>query len=227
MTALYDDIIGHGRVIDLLESEVASPAQAYLFVGAASVGKAAVASRFAAELLVPVDGSEEEVGRARRLALTLTHPDLIVVEPEGAASLGVDQAREVVRRASMTPVEASRTVFLFPEAGTMTEQAANALLKTLEEPSGSAVFLLIAESEDDFPATVASRCRTVHMGRVPLPEMVEALVARGVPEEAATGVAVVSGGRPGLALALMTRPEVAGFRQMWLSLPGKVTPHPG
>ena len=227
MTGLYDDLIGHRRVIDLLESEVGSPAQAYLFVGAASVGKAAVASRFAAGLLVPADGSEEEVGRARRLALALTHPDLIVVEPEGAASLGVDQAREVVRRASMTPVEASRTVFLFPEAGAMTEQAANALLKTLEEPSGSVVFLLVAESEDDFPATVASRCRTVHMGRVPLPEMVDALVARGVPEQAATGVAVVSGGRPGLALALMTRPEVAGFRQMWLSLPGKVTPHPG
>jgi hypothetical protein len=109
----------------------------------------------------------------------------------------------------------------------MTDQAANALLKTLEEPSAQVAFLLVAESEDDFPPTVASRCRSVHMGRVPLPEIVDALMARGLSEEEAEGVAVVSGGRPGLALALMSRPEVARFREMWLAIPGQVTPHPG
>ncbi len=109
----------------------------------------------------------------------------------------------------------------------MTESAANALLKTLEEPTAPVVFLLVAESEDDFPPTVASRCRSVHMGRVALPELVDALVGRGLSEEAATGVAVVAGGRPGLALALMSRPEVARFRELWLSIPSQVTPHPG
>jgi hypothetical protein len=157
----------------------------------------------------------------------MTHPDLRVIEPEGAISIGVDQAREVVTRASMRPVETERTVFLFPEAGTMTESAANALLKTLEEPSASAVFLLAAESEDDFPATVASRCRTVHMGRVAQDEITAALVERGLDHSRATDVAVVAGGRPGLALSLMTQPEVAGFRELWLSLPQRVTPRPG
>ncbi|HSM44684.1 MAG TPA: hypothetical protein VK969_06665, partial [Acidimicrobiia bacterium] len=182
----------------------------------------AVALRFAAGLL---GGETDE--RACRLALMRAHPDLRVLEPEGAASLGVDQAREVVSRASLTPVEAMRSVFLFPDAGAMTEQAANALLKTLEEPSAQVVFLLVAESEDDFPPTVASRCRSIHMGRVPLPEIVAALMERGLSEDAANGVAVVSGGRPGLALALMSQPEVARFREMWLSVPGQVTPHPG
>lgn len=227
MSDLFDDIIGHDRVKALLVSELAGPAQAYLFVGPSSVGKGAVAVRFAAGLLAPSDGSDEATARSRRLALSGTHPDLVMVEPEGATSLGVDQAREVVRRASMTPVESARTVFLFPEAGTMTDQAANALLKTLEEPASSVVFVLVAESEDQFPATIASRCRTVHMGRVPLEEMVTALTARGVGEDEATGVAVVAGGRPGLALALMTRPEVAGFRELWLSIPAQVTPSPG
>ena len=120
-----------------------------------------------------------------------------------------------------------RSVFLFPEAGTMTEQAANALLKTLEEPTASVVFLLVAESEDDFPATVASRCRTIHVGRVPQATMVTALEGRGLDHAAAEGVAVVSGGRPGLALALMNRPEVSRFRDLWLAIPGQVTPHPG
>lgn len=222
MTDLFSDIIGHEGVVELLESELSQPTQAYLFVGPQSVGKEAVALRFAAGLLGGI-GDE----RARRLALARAHPDLRVVEPEGATSLGVDQAREVVSRASLTPVEASRTVFLFPDAGAMTEQAANVLLKTLEEPLAEVTFLLVAESEEDFPPTVASRCRTVVMGRVPHPTLVEALVERGLSEEAASGVSVVSGGRPGLALALMSQPEVARFREMWLSIPGQVTPHPG
>lgn len=222
MTDLFSDVIGHGGVVSLLRSEMAKPAQAYLLVGPQSVGKEFVALRFAAGLL---GGEADE--RARRLALMRAHPDLRVLEPEGATSLGVDQAREVASRASLAPVEASRTVFLFPDAGAMTEQAANALLKTLEEPLAQVVFLLVAESEDDFPPTVASRCRTVHMGRVPLPDITEVLVERGLSEDVANGVAAVSGGRPGLALALMSQPEVARFREMWLSIPAQVTPHPG
>lgn len=222
MRPLYEDVIGHAGVLALLESELNHPAQAYLFVGPESVGKATVALRFAAALLGG-DGDE----RARRLALSGTHPDLRILEPEGATSLGVEQAREVVSRASMAPVESSRTVFLFPDAGAMTDQASNALLKTLEEPSASVVFLLVAESEDDFPPTVASRCRSIHMGRVPSAELIEALEQRGLSTRDAQGVAVVAGGRPGLALSLMSQPEVARFRELWLSIPGKVTPHPG
>ncbi len=222
MTALFDDVIGHERVRELLERELAAPGQAYLFVGPGSVGKEAVALRFAAGLL---GGGADS--RSRRLALARTHPDLTILEPAGAASLGVDQAREAVSRASMAPVEADRTVFLLPDAGSMTESAANALLKTLEEPTSSVVFLLVSESEDDFPATVGSRCRTIHLGRVPQETIVSALVSRGLDPTEARGVAVVAGGRPGLALALMTQPEVAGFRDLWLSIPGRVTPHPG
>lgn len=222
MSGLFEDLIGHDNVVALLESELSRPAQAYLFVGPESVGKGAAALRFAAGLL----GGEDD-DRARRLALAGTHPDLRIVEPEGAASLGVEQAREVVSRASMTPVESSRTVFLFPDAGAMTDQAANALLKTLEEPLASAVFLLVAESEDDFPQTVASRCRTIHMGRVPSGELVDALRDLGLSEPDAESVAVVAGGRPGLALSLMSQPQVARFRELWLSIPDQVSPHPG
>ena len=222
MTDLFADVIGHKKVTELLRSEFENPGQAYLFVGPQSVGKAFVALRFAAGLL---GGDSDQ--RSRRLALAGTHPDLTILEPEGATSIGVEQAREVVSRASMSPIEGDRTVFLFPDAGSMTESAANALLKTLEEPSSSVVFLLVAESEDDFPPTVASRCRTIHMGRVPLAVIEEALEIEGLDSDQATGVAVVSGGRPGLAHRLMTQPEVAQFRRLWLSIPARVTPHPG
>lgn len=109
----------------------------------------------------------------------------------------------------------------------MTEQAANTLLKTLEEPSAPVLFLLVAESEEDFPPTVASRCRTVHLGRVPEDELTPRLAERGVDQEAARVAALVSGGRPGLAIALSTRPEVAGLRQAWLAVPDTVTARPG
>src|SRR5690606_14558721 len=199
----------------------------YLFVGPSSIGKSMMAVRFAAGLLDPPEGSEEAKDRSMRLALAQSHPDLVVVEPQGVASIGVDQAREVVRKASMAPVEGARTVFLIPEAGTLTEQAANALLKTLEEPGATVVFLLVAESEDQFPATIASRCRVVRMGRVPDEVLTEALVARGLEPARAGGLAVVSAGRPGRALALMTRPEVAGWRGFWLAMPAKVTARGG
>ncbi|HSK07183.1 MAG TPA: DNA polymerase III subunit [Acidimicrobiia bacterium] len=223
----FDGVIGHERVVELLRREVASPAQAYLFTGPDSVGKATLAVRFAAAALCAQGGRHDIECRSCRLVKAGVHPDVAVIEPEGATSLGVDQARAVVTRAALRPVESDRSIFLFPEAGTMTEQAANALLKTLEEPTASAVFLLVAESEDDFPATVASRCRTIHVGRVPLATMVAALGERGIDQAAAEGVALVSGGRPGLALALMDRPEVSRFRELWLGIPAQVTPHPG
>lgn len=223
----YTGVIGHGSVIDLLRRDADTPAQAYLFTGADGVGKATVALEFAAVLLCPTNGVHTGDCRSCRLALAQTHPDLRVIEPEGATSVGVDQARSMVSRASMRPVESSRTVFYVPEAGSMTEQAANALLKTLEEPAESATFLLVAESEDDFPATVASRCRTVHFGRVPGDEIAAGLVERGQPSDQAESVAVVAGGRPGLAVAMMDQPEVARFRELWLSIPEQVTPHPG
>lgn len=222
MSSIFEGVIGHAGVINLLESELDRPAQAYLFTGPESIGKATIAQRFAAGLL---GGVEDE--RALRLALAGTHPDLMILEPEGATSLGVEQARDVVARASMTPIEASRTVFLIPDAGSMTDQASNALLKTLEEPLASVVFLLVAQSEEDFPPTVASRCRTIQMGRVPAEEIVSALEERGVDPVEAEGVAIVAGGRPGLALSLMSQPEVARFRDLWLSIPQQVTPHPG
>ena len=222
MSSLFEGVIGHAGVVALLESELERPTQAYLFTGPESIGKATVAQRFAAGLLGGVDDE-----RARRLGLSGTHPDLLILEPEGATSLGVEQARDVVARASMTPVEASRTVFFVPDAGSMTDQAANALLKTLEEPLASVVFLLVAQSEEDFPPTVASRCRTIHMGRVPADEIVAALEERGLDPGEAEGVAIVAGGRPGLALSLMSQPEVARFRELWLSVPKQVTPHPG
>ncbi len=217
----FEGVIGHHNVVELLAAEATNPTHAYLFVGPSSVGKAAVARRFAALLLCGDDL------QCRRRVLADLHPDLISVEPDGRTALGVERARETVARAVLTPVEADHKVFLFEEAGAMNDEAANALLKTLEEPTASTIFILIAESEDDLPSTVSSRSRTVLFGRVSEDEIVGALVERGIAEDQARRAAIAAGGRPGLALLLATRPEVAAFRSAWLSVPSRLTSQPG
>lgn len=222
MVSTFAGVIGHRPLLALLEREAAAPTQAYLFVGPGSVGKATVARCFAARLLC---GDDDEPGRRRVLAGL--HPDLTLVEPDGRTSLTVDQARSTVARAVLAPVEAARKVILFEEAGVMTEEAANALLKSLEEPTPTTVFILVSEAEDDLPPTIASRCRTVLFGRVTDDELVAALQERGVEAEQAGRAAAASGGRPGLALLLATRPEVAAYRRAWLSVPLRLTGQPG
>ncbi|MGH8928448.1 MAG: ATP-binding protein [Acidimicrobiia bacterium] len=223
----FDGVIGHSEIVTFLRGQLAAAAHAYLFVGAGAVGKATVAREFARLLLCPEGGGHEDPCRSCRRVASGNHPDLVLVEPEGRTSLGVDQARAVVTQAALTPVESNVRIFLFEEAGAMTEQASNSLLKTLEEPSSPVIFLLVAESEDDFPPTVASRCRTVRFGRVADEELTAALMDLGVEPDPARVAAMVAGGRPGLALALATRPEVAAVRQAWLSLPERVTARPG
>lgn len=109
----------------------------------------------------------------------------------------------------------------------MNDEAANAMLKTLEEPAASTVFVLVAESADALPSTIGSRCRTIQFGRVTEEEVTAALVARGVPPEQAADAARISGGRPGLGLALATQPEVASFRRAWLGVPLRLSAAPG
>lgn len=221
MVSQFDEIVGHRGVVDFLRREIGKPAQSYLFVGPSNVGKSSIARRFAAALMC----GEDSPCFSRVMAGT--HPDLVLVEPEGRASITVDQARRVVAQASLTPLESDRKVFLFEEGGMMNDEAANALLKTLEEPTTATIFIIVAETEDDLPSTVASRCRTVVFGRVSEIEVAEGLIDLGIAEDQATEAARIAGGRPGLALALATEPQVAGYRRLWLSIPMRLGEHPG
>lgn len=225
--SVFRGLIGHERPVGLLDREIGRPSHAYFFVGPSGVGKATVAARFAAALLCPAQGRHEEDCAVCRRTLGGGHPDLVRVEPEGKTMLTVAQARDTVAKATLAPVEADRKVFLFDEAGSMSEAAANAMLKTIEEPTSSTVFVLVAESEHDLPPTIASRCRVVQFGRVSNEVIGHALESAGVGPELAQETARISGGRPGLALALANRPEIAEFRRIWLSVPGRVTARPG
>jgi len=217
---LFSDVIGHTSVKSMLQQELAQPSHAYLFVGPASAGKATLARRFAAGLI------GDDPATIKRV-LNGAHPDVTIVEPDGRSAITVDQTRRTAAQAMLSPLEAGRKVFLFEEAGIMNDEAANALLKTLEEPSPSTIFILVAESEDDLPDTVASRSRTVVLGRVGDEELVAGLIEFGIEPDRAASATSIAGGRPGLAIALATQPYVAEFRRVWLSIPQRLSEHPG
>ena len=136
-----------------------NPAHAYLFHGPSGTGKRAIARAFAAALLT--DGAGDPDGVAERVARD-SHPDLTWVRPSGAAEMLVADIEEpVVAAATRTPFESTRRVFVVEAADTMNDQAANRMLKTLEEPPSFVHLLLLSDRREDVLATVASRCQQV------------------------------------------------------------------
>ena len=161
------------------------PAHAYLLHGPPGVGKRDLALLFAAELL----GDRARVARR-------THPDLYVLEPLGD-QIRIDDIRELRRDLHMRPFEASRRVYLIFGADTMNEDAADALLKDLEEPPPYAVILLVANDIGPLPETIRSRCQPVPFRRLSQPAVREAIRARApeLADEQVTTLARVAGGR--------------------------------
>jgi DNA polymerase-3 subunit delta' len=159
-----------------------SPSHAYLFHGPAGTGKRRVARAFAAALLA--QGARNPATVAERVARD-SHPDLTWVTPSGAAEMLVADIEEpVVAAASRTPFESARRVFVIEGAETMNDQAANRMLKTLEEPPAFTHLLLLADRREDVLATIASRCLAVRFDPLPatlIAQQLSAAVGDGAP----------------------------------------------
>jgi DNA polymerase-3 subunit delta' len=169
----------------LLRVAVEEPAHAYLFHGPRGVGKRRAALAFAGELL---NDPERVVRRA--------HPDLYVLEPLGD-QIRIDDVRELRRDLHMRPFEASRRVYLVLGADELNEDAADALLKDLEEPPPYAVVVLVADDLGPLPETIRSRCQPVPFRRLSA-RAVRAEIAERAPALAAaevTALARVAAGR--------------------------------
>ena len=204
---IFSGILGNGPTLKMLEGALVSGdvAHAYLFYGPSGVGKRTVAYRFGAAL---VSGGDEG---ARDRALRGLHPDLDDIEPEGQFTT-IGQVRQVLHGAASRPFEGARRVFIL-RSDTLNVQAANALLKTLEEPEGGAVFILLASSREGVLPTVASRAQVVRFDPVPRSEVVSFLMERGHPEEEASLAAALGRGSVGLALRYAEEDELKELRE--------------
>jgi DNA polymerase-3 subunit delta' len=215
--ALYDDVVGQERAVAQLRAAAAAPVHAYLLVGPAGSGKRAAARSFAASLLC-----ESACGDCRncRLALSEAHPDVTIVERVGA-SISKEQIDEIIRTASLTPVEARRKVIVPIDFHLVAERAPR-LLKTIEEPPGDCVFVILAEDVPSDFVTIASRCVRIDFRPVPTAAIVDRLVADGVDAAVATSVADAAGGSLDRARLLAGDPGFADRRSAWAAVPSRL-----
>ncbi|NLW50077.1 MAG: DNA polymerase III subunit delta' [Candidatus Brocadiaceae bacterium] len=169
---------------------------ALLFLGSAGTGRLEMARRLAAALLCP-----DSTGADCRLLAGNAHPDYTQVGlPEGRQSLPLQVVRDLQHTAGLRPVRADRRVFVVNDAERMTDEAANAFLKLLEEPPGRCVFILIASSLRRVPETIISRCRLVRFANLPQAALSRRLTEEGYADDDAHWLAGRCWGAPGLAL---------------------------
>jgi len=192
---------------------------AWLFTGPPGSGRSLAARAFAAALLCDRQGCGECA--SCRQVTAGTHADLLLVRPDGL-SYGVRQTRDLVLKAATAPVYGRWRIVLFEDADRATEQAANALLKAIEEPVPRTVWLLCAPYADDLPTTIRSRCRLVTLVPPRTSAVTEVLEREGVPPERARAAALAAQGHIGRARRLATDTEAARHRSEVLRVPGQV-----
>ena len=219
---VWSQVIGQETVVAELRAAVADPAamtHAWLFTGPPGSGRSVAARAFAAALQCP-DGGDGTC-HACRTVLAGTHADVKVIVPDGL-SIGVLEARELVRVAGRSPSQGRWQMIIVEDADRMSEAAANAVLKMIEEPPPRTVVMLCAPSlhPDDVPVTIRSRCRVVALRTPPVAAIADVLVSRdGVDPALAAWSAAASGGHVGRARRLARDEEARLARKAVLDVP--------
>ena len=220
--SVWDQLAGQEAVVGQLQAAVAGGmTHAWLFTGPPGSGRSVAARAFAAALLCENGGCG--VCPSCRQVRAGTHADLLLVRPEGL-SYGVKQTRDLVLRAAGAPAGGRWLVVLFEDADRCTEQAANALLKAIEEPAPRTVWLLCAPSAEDLVTTIRSRCRVVTLRVPPSEAVARVLMERdGIDHDRALAAARAAQGHVGRARRLVTDPSAAARRAAVLQVPVQAT----
>lgn len=209
----FADITGHEQPISLLQATLCNGrlAHAYLFYGEAGVGKLMTAVRLAQALNCEQPSQTEAqdcCGRCRSCLqiAARTHPDYFVIEPDPKAAtpqIKIEQVREIEQQFVYRPLVGERKICLIDDADRLTIGAANALLKTLEEPPGHSLFILVTSRLYALPITIRSRCQALRF-TTPARTQVEAalILKRELPPADARFLAVFTDGRIGEALTV-------------------------
>lgn len=214
----FQDIVGHEQIKEHFQNAIENHkvSHAYILTGEAGMGRKSLANAFALALLCEKGGKEPFMQcHACKQVLSDNHPDLIHVTHEKPNSIGVDDIREQINDTIMVrPYSSYYKIYIVDEAEKMTQQAQNALLKTIEEPPSYAIILLLTTNQEAFLPTILSRC--VQMKLKPLRDfvvksyLVEAL---HVPEADADIYAAFARGNLGKAISLVSSENFKLMRQ--------------
>lgn len=216
--SVWDGVVGQQRAVEQLSRAASSAVHAYLFVGPAGSTKHEAARAFAALLLT---GHDDPDTRASRLALAGEHPDVREVERQGAR-ISKDQVSEIIRNASMAPMEGTRKVMLLHEFHLLEAEGAARLLKTIEEPPPSAVFIVLADQVPPELVTIASRCVRIDFSAIPRDVIRDRLVAEGAPPVAAEQAADAAEGNITRARVLVTDTGLMARREAFAGVPRRL-----
>ncbi len=208
-------ITGHDWAVNLLSGQLANgrAGHAYLFTGPPGIGKTLLATRFAQAM--NCTGSTPPCGSCRSCTLIERdgHPDFQIVEADGK-SIKIEQIREMKNTVALRPFEAPHRVNLLLRVQEATGSAADALLKTLEEPPASTRLLLTADVAEALLSTIVSRCQVIGLRAVPTEQIARMLTDQtGLSPDESMLLARLSGGRPGWAISMAKNPAQMELRQ--------------
>jgi DNA polymerase III subunit delta' len=219
----FANVIGHEGPKRKLRTALANETigHAYLFVGEEGVGKRLMALRFAQALCCespPATGQPDSCGQCRACVQigSESYPDFLMIQPEedkANPQIKIDQVREVERHMMYRPLFSSRKICVINDAERLTPSAANAFLKTLEDPPEHCLFILVTSHPMKLLATVRSRCLTLRFFPASSSQVEGALALKqALPEDDAKFLSQVSGNRIGVAL----QADAAQVREYYL-----------
>ncbi|MBK8989145.1 MAG: DNA polymerase III subunit delta' [Chloroflexi bacterium] len=223
MTTQWDQVIGHEWAAQLLAGSITHQrtGHAYLLTGPDQIGKTTLARTFAQALnCTAADPAARPCGLCRSCQLIAAnrHPDVRLITPEvsgrGKLTLKIDEIRALQQALNLAAYEARTKVAILKRFDTATEGAANAFLKTLEEPPRNVVLLLTANDADTMLATINSRCRTIALRPLPARLIEDSLQSRWqVPEDKAYLLSHLADGRLGWAIRAYEDATILSERQ--------------
>lgn len=164
---MFQNILGNDKIKNLLQESVNNNkvSHSYLFVGKSGIGKKMIAKEFAKAILCLGDNKYCDNCKSCLEFDGQNNPDFFIIEPDGNA-IKIDQIRNMQRGVQEKPIISRSKVYIIDNADFMTKEAQNALLKTLEEPPEFVTIILIGENENEFLATIKSRCMIIHFNSI-------------------------------------------------------------